>query len=255
VVRGEAAAPFGRAKWRYDEPDGVAVAPGGRMPAMGTSTTKRRIRSDLDAAQQAFHGVLDALSDAEWRRQSRNVGWTNGEVMVHTFLAFKLLLALVPIVRFWGRLPARYSQRFAQALNCVTGPFNAINALGTRAGARIYTRKRLGCAFDNVRRALIRRLERMPDGAWQRGMHYPTRWDPLFTDYMTVEQTFAMPIAHLRFHLGQVLHQGERTSMSNGSVSLPEIGTRPAPARDGENHRRDSAAAPPGPAATITCNQ
>jgi hypothetical protein len=35
-------------------------------------------------------------------------------------------------------------------------------------------------------------------------MYYPTRWDALFGDFMTLEETIAMPITHLRFHRHQI---------------------------------------------------
>ncbi|HLZ73171.1 MAG TPA: DinB family protein [Dehalococcoidia bacterium] len=166
--------------------------------------TAQRLRTDLVAARGEFHAALDALSDADWRGPSRNPGWTNGEVLFHAFLGFRLTWVLIPFVRLWGRLPAGGSRRFARGLNGTTGPFNALNAFAARLGARLYSRKRLGRAYDGAHRALLRRLATIPEVEWQRGMHYPTRWDPLFSDFMTLEQTVAMPIAHLRFHLGQV---------------------------------------------------
>jgi hypothetical protein len=35
-------------------------------------------------------------------------------------------------------------------------------------------------------------------------MHFPTRWEPLFQDVMTVEDVIRFPTIHLRFHLGQI---------------------------------------------------
>ncbi len=171
---------------------------------MDQIATQRSLCSDLEAARREFHLALESLSEAGWRKRSTNANWTNGEVLFHTFLAFKLMRVLVPIVRFWGRLPDRYSRRFARILNGTTGPFNALNAFAAHIGARIYTRKRIGRAYDDVHRRLVRRLEAIPDNEWQRGMYYPTRWDALFSEYMTLEQTFAMPVTHLRFHLRQV---------------------------------------------------
>lgn len=39
-----------------------------------------------------------------------------------------------------------------------------------------------------------------------RGMHYPTRWDPFFTDYMTLADVYRFPTRHFHFHHQQQLN-------------------------------------------------
>ena len=44
--------------------------------------------------------------------------------------------------------------------------------------------------LDHVIDKLQRRLARESDDSFRRGMHYPTRWDPFFDDYMTLEDVY-----------------------------------------------------------------
>ena len=37
-----------------------------------------------------------------------------------------------------------------------------------------------------------------------RGMHYPTRWDPFFTGYMTLADLYRYPTRHYDFHRRQL---------------------------------------------------
>jgi hypothetical protein len=171
---------------------------------MGRETTRITVRSELAEARREFHAALASLSEAGWRRQSKNAGWTNGEICFHMFLAFQLIPVLAPLVRLGGKLPKQYSKRYASLLNGLTGPFNRVNAFGARAGARLFTRQRIWRQYDRSYRAIVRMVESVPENEWQAGMYYPTEWDALFSDYMTLEQTFLMPVNHMRFHVGQL---------------------------------------------------
>jgi hypothetical protein len=162
------------------------------------------LRADLAASHATFHALLDTLSDADLRAPSRNPGWTNGEVLWHMVFGFVILAALAPLVHVWGRLPRRYSMRFARLLNALTGPFNQVNAWGARGGARVYTRRRIAPKFDRAYAAILRLVDTASAEDWARGMHYPTRWDALFHDYMTLEDLCHYPVAHFAFHLDQL---------------------------------------------------
>jgi hypothetical protein len=166
--------------------------------------TKVAIRAELDAARSTFHGLLDTLSASDLDRPSRNPGWTNGEVVFHILLGFALVPLLAPLVRFFGRLPERWSRAFARLLDAGTGVFNMVNGLGPRIGGRIFTRARLRAQYDRIDRAILRLVETTKAEEWGRSMHYPTRWEPLFRDTMTLEDVVRYPTVHLRFHLDQI---------------------------------------------------
>jgi hypothetical protein len=65
----------------------------------------------------------------------------------------------------------------------------------------------MGARFDQVITALERSLEREPDSALRRGMHYPTSWDPFFTGYMTLYDLYRYPTKHFDFHSRQLTLQ------------------------------------------------
>jgi hypothetical protein len=39
-------------------------------------------------------------------------------------------------------------------------------------------------------------------------MHYPTRWDPFFTPYMTLADVYRFPTRHFDFHRRQLTLDG-----------------------------------------------
>ena len=79
-----------------------------------------------------------------------------------------------------------------------------INYYGSRFGARIYNRHRMGAKFDRVIDKLQRKLARERDSDFRLGMHYPTRWDPFFRDYTPLEDIYRYPGQHFDFHRHQL---------------------------------------------------
>jgi len=63
--------------------------------------TAESIRNELETTRSVFHALLESLSEDDWRRQSLNPGWTNGEVMAHMLFGFVILSVLLPIARVW----------------------------------------------------------------------------------------------------------------------------------------------------------
>jgi hypothetical protein len=41
-------------------------------------------------------------------------------------------------------------------------------------------------------------------------MHYPTRWDPFFIDYMTLADVYRFPTQHFHFHRRQLSFGDQR---------------------------------------------
>ncbi len=174
------------------------------MQVVGTENIKEAIRAEYDSTCVEFHALLSSMSDEGLRKKSLNPGWTNGEILFHITFAFMILSSLIPMVRFFGRLPKSYSKLFARILNSLTGFFNWINAIGARGGGRMYRGRIVGKKFDKVYFSLLRRINSIPEDEWQRGMYYPTKWDALFKEYMTLEDVFHYPIIHYKFHLKQI---------------------------------------------------
>lgn len=165
---------------------------------------KDMIQAEFESTRAVFHALLDSLSENDLHRQSRNPGWTNGEILAHMTFGFIVLNALLPMTRLWGRLPTWTSKLFAGLLNAFTVPFNWINALGARLQARVFTYRRIGAVYDWVYFSLMKQIRSIKEEEWERGMHYPTRWDSNFSDFMTIEKLFHYPVIHFHFHLDQI---------------------------------------------------
>lgn len=107
-------------------------------------------------------------------------------------------------MRVFGWLPDPASRVFARALNAATRPFHTINYYGSCAAAVVYNRGRMGAKLDRVIASRQRKLALEHDEAFHRGMHYPTRWDPFFNDFMTLEDIYRYPRQHFDFHARQL---------------------------------------------------
>ena len=168
---------------------------------------KEEIRAELEAARVKFHKALSSLSEKDFQRQSPNAGWTNGEILAHMTFGFIILNVLLPMARLWGRLPRGSSKWFAWLLNAFTGPFNWINALGARGQGKVFTRNTIGKVYDQNYFSLLKKINSIKDDEWEHGMHYPTKWDFNFDEFMTLEKLFHYPVIHFNFHLEQIARQ------------------------------------------------
>lgn len=162
------------------------------------------LRRELEMARTSFHSLLDSLSQEDFRKQSLNPGWTNGEILAHITFGFLITNLLLPMTRLWGRLPKGSSKWFAGLLNAFTGLFNWVNELGARGQGKIFTHPRIGRIFDRVYFSLLEKINSIHKDEWQHGMYYPTRWDSNFDEFMTLEQLFHYPVTHFNFHRAQI---------------------------------------------------
>jgi hypothetical protein len=165
---------------------------------------KQTIRRELETVRSKFHELLRSLSEEDFKKQSLNPGWTNGEILVHMTFGFMIVDMLLPMTRLWGRLPKGSSKWFAWLLNSTTGLFNWFNALGARGQAKVFTHQRIGNIFDSTHFSLLKKAESIKDDEWERGMYYPTKWDTNFDEFMTLEKLFHYPVVHFNFHLRQI---------------------------------------------------
>src|SRR5574339_401945 len=104
----------------------------------------KEIRILFDSTHDEFHALLESISEEDWKKQSLNSRWSNGEIFAHILFGFIILNALLPMARIWGKFPKETSRPFAQFLNFVTKPFNWINALGARVQGKIFTYRNIG---------------------------------------------------------------------------------------------------------------
>ena len=174
--------------------------------ATGDSTVNRAaLADDLERARGELHRLLaDAERTDAWTKPTRGTRWTNEQLLFHMVFGYMVVQRLLPLVRVMGRLPDRVSRVYARVLDAGTRPFDLINYYGSRAAATVYNRHRMGAKMDRVIASLQRSLGRLTDEALQGGMHFPTRWDPFFMDYMTLEGVYRYPGQHFDFHRRQL---------------------------------------------------
>ena len=165
---------------------------------------KKQILDELQTAHTDFHQLLDSLSTDEFDKQSLNPGWTNGEIMAHMTFGFIIVNVLLPMARLWGRLPKGSSKWFAGLLNALTVPFNWINGLGARGQGNFFTYKRVEKIYDKAYYSLLKKINSIKDDEWEHGMYYPAKWDPNFSEFMTLEKLFHYPVQHFNFHRSQI---------------------------------------------------
>jgi len=119
-------------------------------------------------------------------------------------LGYLIVRALLRLVRIFSRLPRGASRGYARLLNAATRPFDAVNFFGSYLGGITLSPDRMATMFDHVIAKLHRRLDAETEADLARGMHYPTRWDPFFKDYMTLADVYRFPTQHFDFHQHQL---------------------------------------------------
>lgn len=166
------------------------------------------MHEDWERARREFHELIELADDVALRRPSNGTRWNNRQLLFHMLLGYLIIRALLMLVRVFGRLPDGVSQTFARVLNAGTKPFDAVNYLGSYAGGSTLSPDRMATMFDHVIAKLHRRLDAESDAELGRGMHYPTRWDPFFQDYMTLADIYRFPTQHFDFHRQQLTLAG-----------------------------------------------
>jgi hypothetical protein len=163
------------------------------------------LATDLERARVEFHRLLaESERHDAWTKPTRGTRWTDEQLLFHMVFGYMVVQRLLLLVRLFSRLPDAFSRVFARVLNAVTAPFDVINYYGSCAAALVYNSRRMGAKMDRVIASLQRKLARESDEALRRGMHFPTRWDPFFKDYMTLEDVYRYPGQHFDFHQRQL---------------------------------------------------
>lgn len=165
---------------------------------------REAIAADLERARVTFHQLLETAGPDDWRKPTRETRWTNEQLLFHMVFGYMVVQRLLPLVRVMGRLPDRVSATYARLLNAAATPFHQVNYYGSCAAALVYNRRRMGTKLDRVIDSLQRQLIRETGDDLGRGMHFPPRWDPYFSDYMTLADVYCYPGRHFDFHAVQL---------------------------------------------------
>jgi hypothetical protein len=175
------------------------------MSVDDSAVDRAEIAADLERARVELHRLLaEAERHGAWTKPTCGTRWTNEQLLFHMVFGYMIVQRLLVLAKMFSRAPDAVSRVFARGLNAATRPFDAINYYGSRVGAVVYNRHRMGAKMDRVIAALQRKLAHGSDDTLRRGMHFPTRWDPFFTDYMTLEDVYRYPGQHFDFHERQL---------------------------------------------------
>jgi hypothetical protein len=165
---------------------------------------RQAVHDELDRVRADFQRLLGQATLVDLARRTDETRWTNEQLLFHMLFGYLIVRALLPLAAVFGRLPHSASRGYARLLNAATGPFDLINYLGPCAAVPIYGHQRMAAKLDRVLAALHRRLDAVTPADLARGMHYPTRWDPFFSGYMTLADLFRYPTKHYDFHRRQL---------------------------------------------------
>jgi hypothetical protein len=175
------------------------------VAAVDGTIDREEIAADLERARVELHLLLaEAQHEDAWTKPTRGTRWTNEQLLFHMVFGYMIVQQLLNLVKAFSRLPDAVSRGFARLLNAATRPFDVINYYGSCAGALVYNRHRMRAKMDRVIGSLQRKLDREHEDAFRRGMHFPTRWDQFFKDYMTLEDVYRYPGQHFDFHKHQL---------------------------------------------------
>ena len=169
------------------------------------------IRTEMDRVRVDFRTLVDTATVAELLRPTEGTKWNNDQLLFHMVFGYLLVRNLLLIVRGFSRLPDGASRRFAATLDAGTRPFHAVNYVGSLGGNRVLGYARTERLMDRTIAALRTSLDRASAADLERSMHFPTGWDPYFTDVMTVRDVYHYPTQHYDHHrrqltLDRVLH-------------------------------------------------
>jgi hypothetical protein len=168
------------------------------------SRSVEEIHEELERARTEFAALVLASSRADLRRRSDGTRWSNRQLLFHMLFGYLVVLRLLPLVRFFGRRPDSYSRRFAAALDAVTPPYHAVNYLGSVGGGEALSRRDLVRWMDRTVAALHRRLDAEDPADLGRSMHFPVRWDPYFSETMTLADVYHFGTQHFAHHRRQL---------------------------------------------------
>ena len=162
------------------------------------------VHAELERARSTLRSLVANASPADLRQPTDGTRWTNQQILFHMVFGYMIVLGLLPLVRFFGCRPDRYSRVFSAVLNAGTRPFHAVNYLGSFGGAMVFHGPRLTRKCDRVIAALHRQLDRETDATLGRRMHFPVDWDPYFRDSMTLLDVYQYGTLHFDFHARQL---------------------------------------------------
>jgi putative intracellular protease/amidase len=196
-------------------------------------TDPQHIHEEMDHAYATFHQLTRNTSRSDLHRPSEGTRWTNQQLLFHMMFGYLIVRRLLPLVRFFGRLPDWASRGFAAVLNAATPPFHFVNYLGSWAGGTVVSPIRTERLLKRTIEALHGELGGEDEASLRRTMHFPVGWDPYFKDTMTLADVYHYGTQHFDHHRAQ-LTIGRDVPAGTGVAKRnrrrgPHAMTRPSP--------------------------
>jgi hypothetical protein len=161
---------------------------------------RQLVRDELDRVRGTFARRVSEMTPADLRRPTNGTDWTNRELLFHMVFGYLVVRRLLPLVKALGHLPPHRSKPFAALLDASSRPFNFIHYLGSVGGGRALTPERMLRWLNSSSAKIERDMDRQDEASLRRGMHFPTRWDPYFKDFMTLADVYHYPTQHFDHH-------------------------------------------------------
>jgi hypothetical protein len=155
-----------------------------------------------------LHELLAVADPDDLRRRSDGTRWTNEQLLFHLVFGYLVVRRLLRLVRAVSRLPRWVGRAFAGLLDSARRPFHVVNYWGSCAAALVFDHTRMGRLCDRTIASLQRSLRREAETSLQRGMSFPTSWDPYFTPSMTLADVYRYPTRHFEHHRRQLTIRG-----------------------------------------------
>jgi hypothetical protein len=172
--------------------------------SVGGEVARAAIAADLTACRNDLHDLLAAATPAGLRARSNGTSWNNEQLLFHMVFGFLVVRRLLPLVRLMSALPPWAGRGFARLLDSARGPFHWVNYVGSCGGALVFNHARMGWLCDRTIDHLVARLEQEPEDRLERGMPFPTSWDPYFEPFMSRADVFGYPARHYAHHRAQL---------------------------------------------------
>jgi uncharacterized protein (TIGR03083 family) len=165
------------------------------------ATVREELRAELVATRAAFLDLLGGLSDADWRRPTRNTAWTVGDLLHH------LVWSLEQVPR-----EVASARRGKGMFNLPRFLRDPLSAVYTRQGARRQSLATVARRYDAAYDAALRALDEVRDDEWQRGAPF---WGEGF---ITIEGLFRAQAHHLVEHRQDIAAAPQQDSAATTSA-------------------------------------
>lgn len=165
---------------------------------------RQRIHDDWGRVRTDFHGLVAHATTPDLARRTDGTAWTNRQMLWHMAFGLIIVRRLLPLVRFFDRVPDSLSRGFAAGLDSARRPFHLINYAGGMLGGQLFSGRRLTRLCDHTLDSLHSRLDAETDESLTRSMHFPVGWDPFFGEVMALADVYRYGIEHYDFHRAQL---------------------------------------------------